>query len=148
LGTFNRVYRLDIQLVMLVVSTPLVYCCPTTFSLAFSPLPLPTYSIVPHWNRRFFIDPCPRRVRQRGKRGEDQAKKNKEEGPGSACAGITCVLALASPPSLSPHTILPIRSGGGGTAESPLSPLHPSPVTAVSRGCSRSSQQPPDGGQK
>jgi hypothetical protein len=30
---FTRVYRLKIQSVMLVFSTPLVYCCPSTFSL-------------------------------------------------------------------------------------------------------------------
>jgi hypothetical protein len=35
---FNRVYRLEIQSVMLLFSTPLVYCCPSTFSLTF-PLP-------------------------------------------------------------------------------------------------------------
>ncbi len=35
---FNRVYRLEIQSVMLVFSTPLVNCCPSTFSLT-SPTP-------------------------------------------------------------------------------------------------------------
>ncbi len=35
---FNRVYRLDVQSVMLVFSTPLVNCCPSIFSLT-SPLP-------------------------------------------------------------------------------------------------------------
>jgi hypothetical protein len=35
---FNKVYRLEIQSVTLVFSTPLVYCCPSTFSL-ISPLP-------------------------------------------------------------------------------------------------------------
>jgi hypothetical protein len=32
LQVFNRVYRLEIQSVMLVFSTPLVNCCPSTFS--------------------------------------------------------------------------------------------------------------------
>ncbi len=34
---FNRVYRLEIQSVMLVFSTRLVYCCPSTFSLTYLP---------------------------------------------------------------------------------------------------------------
>jgi hypothetical protein len=38
---FNRVYRLEIQSVMLVFSTPLLYCCPSTFSLTSPPSPLP-----------------------------------------------------------------------------------------------------------
>ncbi len=33
---FNRVHSLEIQSVMLVFSTPLVYCCPSTFSLTSS----------------------------------------------------------------------------------------------------------------
>jgi hypothetical protein len=37
-GVFNRVYRLEIQSVMLWFSTPLVNCCPCTFSLT-SPAP-------------------------------------------------------------------------------------------------------------
>ncbi len=37
---FNRVYKLEIQSVMLVFSTPLVNCCPSTFSL-ISPTPPP-----------------------------------------------------------------------------------------------------------
>jgi hypothetical protein len=37
---FNRVYRLEIQSVMLVFSTPLVNCCPSTFSLTY-PTTLP-----------------------------------------------------------------------------------------------------------
>ncbi len=37
---FNRVYGLEIQSVMLVSSTPLVNCCPSTFSLT-SPTPPP-----------------------------------------------------------------------------------------------------------
>jgi hypothetical protein len=38
----NRVYRLEIQSVMLVFSTPLVNCSPSTFSLNFpTPPPLP-----------------------------------------------------------------------------------------------------------
>jgi hypothetical protein len=36
----NRVHRLEIQSVMFVFSTPLVYCCHSTFSLT-SPPPLP-----------------------------------------------------------------------------------------------------------
>jgi hypothetical protein len=36
---FDRVYRLEIQSVMLVFSTPLVYCCPSTFYLTFPPPP-------------------------------------------------------------------------------------------------------------
>jgi hypothetical protein len=35
---FNRVYRLEIQSVMMVFTTPLVNCCPSTFSLT-SPTP-------------------------------------------------------------------------------------------------------------
>ncbi len=42
---FNRVYRLEIQSVMLVFSTTLVYCCPPTFSLTFPPPPLPKVNI-------------------------------------------------------------------------------------------------------
>jgi hypothetical protein len=43
---FNRVYRLEIQSVMLVFSTPLVYCCLSTFSLTFPhPSPLPKVNI-------------------------------------------------------------------------------------------------------
>jgi hypothetical protein len=37
---FNRVYRLEMQSFMLVFSTPLVNCCPFTFSLT-SPTPPP-----------------------------------------------------------------------------------------------------------
>jgi hypothetical protein len=37
---FNRVYRLEIQSVMLVFATPLGNCCPSTFSLT-SPTPPP-----------------------------------------------------------------------------------------------------------
>jgi hypothetical protein len=46
LVVFNRVYRLDIQSVMLVFSTPLVNCCPSTFSLT-SPIltPLPKVNV-------------------------------------------------------------------------------------------------------
>jgi hypothetical protein len=39
---FYRVYRLEVQSVMLVFSTPLVNCCPSTFSLI--PPPLPPFS--------------------------------------------------------------------------------------------------------
>ncbi len=45
---FNRVYRLEIQSIMLVFSTPFVNCSPSTFSLASPtppPLPKVTYSI-------------------------------------------------------------------------------------------------------
>ncbi len=39
---FNRVYRLEMQSVMLVFSTPLVNCCLSTFSLSsLTPPPLP-----------------------------------------------------------------------------------------------------------
>ncbi len=42
---FNGVYRLEIQSVMLVFSTPLVNCCHSTFSLTSSPpLPPPSQS--------------------------------------------------------------------------------------------------------
>ncbi len=40
---FNRVYRLEIQSVMSVFSTPLVNCCPSTSSLT-SPIPPPSQS--------------------------------------------------------------------------------------------------------
>jgi hypothetical protein len=40
---FHRVYRLDIQSVMLVFSTPLVNCCVSTFSLT-TPTPPPSQS--------------------------------------------------------------------------------------------------------
>jgi hypothetical protein len=36
---FNRVYELEIQSDMLKFSTPLVNCCPSTFSLTFPPPP-------------------------------------------------------------------------------------------------------------
>jgi hypothetical protein len=43
---FNRVYRLETQSVMLVFSTPLVNCCPSTFSLtSASPPPLPKVNV-------------------------------------------------------------------------------------------------------
>ncbi len=42
---FNRVYRLEIQSVMLLFSTPLVYCCPSTFSLTF-PIPKVTVQYI------------------------------------------------------------------------------------------------------
>jgi hypothetical protein len=38
---FNRVYRMEIQSVMLVFSTPLVNCCPYNFSLTY-PTPSPS----------------------------------------------------------------------------------------------------------
>jgi hypothetical protein len=41
---FNRVYRLEIQSVMLVFSTDFVNYCPSTFSLVSSP-PLPPYTL-------------------------------------------------------------------------------------------------------
>jgi hypothetical protein len=41
---FNRVYRLEIQSLMLVFSTPLMKCCPSTFFLTSPPLP-PSQSI-------------------------------------------------------------------------------------------------------
>ncbi len=44
---FNRVYRLEIQSVMLVFSTPFVNCCPSTFSLTF-PTPPPGKRTVYH----------------------------------------------------------------------------------------------------
>jgi hypothetical protein len=37
---FNRAYRLKIESVMLVFSTPLVYCCPSNFSMTSPPSPL------------------------------------------------------------------------------------------------------------
>ncbi len=43
---FGRVYRLEVQSVMLVFSIPLVNCCPSTFSLtspATPPFPKETY---------------------------------------------------------------------------------------------------------
>ncbi len=43
---FNRLYRLEIQSVMLVFSTPLVNCCPSTFSLTSpTPSPLPKINL-------------------------------------------------------------------------------------------------------
>jgi hypothetical protein len=43
---FNRVYRLEIQSDMLVFSTPLVNCCPYTFSLTYpTPPPLPKVNV-------------------------------------------------------------------------------------------------------
>jgi hypothetical protein len=39
---FNGVFKLEIQSVMLLFSTPLVYCCPSTFSLT---LPLPEVNV-------------------------------------------------------------------------------------------------------
>jgi hypothetical protein len=43
---FNRVYRLEIQSVMLVFSIPLVNCCPSTFSLTSpTPSPLPKVDV-------------------------------------------------------------------------------------------------------
>jgi hypothetical protein len=43
---FKRVYRLEIQSVMLVFSTPLVNCCPSTFSLTSpSPPPFPKVNV-------------------------------------------------------------------------------------------------------
>ncbi len=42
---YNRVYGLEIHSVMLVFSTSLVYCCPSTFSLTSPPLPLPTVNV-------------------------------------------------------------------------------------------------------
>ncbi len=42
----NRVYRLEIQSVMLVFSTPLMNCCPSTFSLTSpTPNPLPKVNV-------------------------------------------------------------------------------------------------------
>jgi hypothetical protein len=43
---FKRVFRLEIQSFMLVISTPLVNCCPSTFSLT-SPTtpPLPKVNV-------------------------------------------------------------------------------------------------------
>ncbi len=38
---FNRVYRLEIQSVMLVFSTPPVNCCPSTYLLSDLPHPFP-----------------------------------------------------------------------------------------------------------
>ncbi len=43
---FNRVYRLEIQSVMLVFSTPLLNCCPSTYSLTSpTPPPLPKVNV-------------------------------------------------------------------------------------------------------
>jgi hypothetical protein len=41
----KRVNRLEIQSVMLVFKTPLVCCCPSTFSLTSPPSPLPKVNI-------------------------------------------------------------------------------------------------------
>jgi hypothetical protein len=50
---FNRVYRLEIQSVMLVFSTPLVNCCPSSFSLTF-----PTTPPIPKVNVQYIQTVC------------------------------------------------------------------------------------------
>jgi hypothetical protein len=51
---FDKFYRLEIQSVMLVFSTPLVNCCPSTFSLTLTPSPLPKI-IVQYIQYRQFV---------------------------------------------------------------------------------------------
>jgi hypothetical protein len=60
-----------------------------------------------------------------GKRCEDQAKENEEEGPGSECACITCIGSCpAPPPPPSPcHHAYQVRCGSyrGGPPSFPIS---------------------------
>jgi hypothetical protein len=49
----NRVYRLEIQSVILVFSDPLVNCCPSTFSLTY-----PTPPTLPKVNVQYMQTVC------------------------------------------------------------------------------------------
>jgi len=82
-----------------------------------------------------------REIRRGNKQKEDVVGRSRAQNG----AGAACIVAF--PPS---PRVLPIRSGEGGTADSTPSPLplHPSPITAVSKGCVGSSRRPPDGGQE